>query len=183
MWKLANIIPIPKPDKDHNTGTSFRPISLLSVISKTLEKALLPYITNNIPQHHTQYGFKAKHSTTTALHNINNTIASGFNQRIPPARTIAVALDMSKAFDTVNIHTLTKKLLDAQIPPILIKFTLTTSKAGKPSPHTTTKHPHSANLKLASLTEEYFHQLSSTYTPLTFHLLHPTSTSLSMQMT
>ena len=122
MWKLANIIPIPKPDKDHNTGTSFRPISLLSVISKTLEKALLPYITNNIPQHHTQHGFKAKHSTTTALHNINNTIASGFNQRIPPARTIAVALDMSKAFDTVNIHTLTKKLLDTQIPPILIKF-------------------------------------------------------------
>ena len=36
--------------------------------------------------------------------------------------TIAVALDMSKAFDTVNIHTLTKKLLDTQIPPILIKF-------------------------------------------------------------
>ena len=29
---------------------------------------------------------------------------------------------MSKAFDTVNIHTLTKKLLDTQIPPILIKF-------------------------------------------------------------
>ena len=49
MWKLANIIPILKPDKDHNTGTSFRPISLLSVISKTLEKALLPFITNNIP--------------------------------------------------------------------------------------------------------------------------------------
>ena len=70
MWKLANIIPILKPDKDHNTGTSFRPISLLSVISKTLEKALLPYITNNIPQHHTQHGFKAKHSTTTALHNM-----------------------------------------------------------------------------------------------------------------
>ena len=87
-----------------------------------LEKALLPYITNNIPQHHTQHGFKAKHSTTTALHNINNTITSGFNQRIPPARTIAVALDMSKAFDTVNIHTLTKKLLDTQIPPILITF-------------------------------------------------------------
>ena len=131
MWKLANIIPILKPDKDHNTGTSYRPISLLSVISKTLEKALLPYITNNIPQHHTQHGFKAKHSTTTALHNINNTIASGFNQRIPPARTIAVALDMSKAFDTVNIHTLTKKLLDTQIPPILIKFIANYIKGGK----------------------------------------------------
>ena len=31
---------------------------------------------------------------------------SGFKQPIPPTRTIAVALDMIKAFDTVNIHTL-----------------------------------------------------------------------------
>ena len=29
MWKLANIIPIPKPNKDTNMGTSYRPISLL----------------------------------------------------------------------------------------------------------------------------------------------------------
>ena len=42
MWKLANIIPIPKPNKDTNMGTSYRPISLLSVVAKTLEKCLLP---------------------------------------------------------------------------------------------------------------------------------------------
>ena len=41
-WKLANIVPIPKPKKDTNKGTSYRPISLLSVISKTLEKSILP---------------------------------------------------------------------------------------------------------------------------------------------
>ena len=33
-WKLANIIPIPKPNKDMNIGTSYRPSSLLSVIAK-----------------------------------------------------------------------------------------------------------------------------------------------------
>ena len=35
-WKLANIIPIPipKPNKDMNIGTSYRPISLLLVIAK-----------------------------------------------------------------------------------------------------------------------------------------------------
>ena len=49
VWKLANIIPIPKPNKDINIGTSYRPISLLSVIAKTLEKVILPYITQNIP--------------------------------------------------------------------------------------------------------------------------------------
>ena len=48
-WKLANIVPIPKPNKDTDKGTSYRPISLLSVIAKTLEKSLLPYITANIP--------------------------------------------------------------------------------------------------------------------------------------
>ena len=37
-WKLANIVPIPKPNKDK--GTSYMPISLLSVIAKTLEKSL-----------------------------------------------------------------------------------------------------------------------------------------------
>ena len=45
-WKLANIIG--KPNTDINMGNSFRPISLLSVIGKTLEKSPLPYITNNI---------------------------------------------------------------------------------------------------------------------------------------
>ena len=91
VWKLANIIPIPKPNKDINIGTSYRPISLLSVIAKTLEKVILPYITQNIPNITTQHGFKTKHSTNTALHNINNTVATGFNQPIPPTRTIAVA--------------------------------------------------------------------------------------------
>ena len=55
IWKLANIVPIPKPNKDIDKGTSYRPISILSVISKTLEKSILPYITANTP---TQRGYK-----------------------------------------------------------------------------------------------------------------------------
>ena len=37
-------------------------------------------------------------------------------------RTIIVALDMSKAFDTINIHTLIRKLLQTNIPGTIIKF-------------------------------------------------------------
>ena len=40
----------------------------------------------------------------------------------PLARTITVALDMSKAFDTINIHTLIRKLLQTNIPGTIIKF-------------------------------------------------------------
>ena len=38
------------------------------------------------------------------------------------ARTITVVLDMSKAFDTINIDTLIRKLLQTNIPGTIIKF-------------------------------------------------------------
>ena len=102
--------------------TSYRPISLLSVVAKTLEKCLLPHITANITQTPTQHGYKAQHSTVTTLHTLKNTVAKGFNQMAPPARTITVALDMSKAFDTVNTHTLIGKLLQTNTPGTFLKF-------------------------------------------------------------
>ena len=85
-------------------GTSYRPISLLSVIAKTLKKCLLPYITANLPIKPTQHGYKIQHSTVTALHTLNNTIAKGFNQMAPPPRTITVAL-MSYADDIIIMST------------------------------------------------------------------------------
>ena len=119
-WKIAKIIPIPKPGKDITQGTSYRPIALLSPIAKTLEKIILPHITSNtiIPPH--QHGFRHKHSTTTALHEINNTITKGLKKR-----TIAIALDLSKAFDTVNLHTLIHKLHklhNTNIPYTILKY-------------------------------------------------------------
>ena len=87
-------------------GTSYRPISCLSVVARTMEKFLLLYITANITQTPTQDGYKGQQSTVTALHMLNNIIAKGSNQMALSARTITVALDMSKALYTVNIHTL-----------------------------------------------------------------------------
>ena len=106
IWKLANIVPIPKSNKDIDKGTSYRPIYLLSVIANTPENSLLHYITANIPNTPMQHWYKTQHSTVMALHTLNNTIAKGFNQMALPARTIILALDMSKSFDTINIHTL-----------------------------------------------------------------------------
>ena len=105
-WKLANIVPIPKPNKYTDNGTSYRPISLLSVIQKTPKKSLLPYITANIPNTPMQHGYNTQHSTVTALHTLNKTVAKGFNQMAPLARTITAALDISKALRH-NKHTYT----------------------------------------------------------------------------
>ena len=152
LWKLANIVPIPKPTKDINKGTSYCPISLLLVIAKTLEKSILPYITANIPSTPTQ------HFTVTALHTLNNTP--------PPARTITVALNMSKAFDIISIHTLIRKLLQTKIPDTIIEFIANYIKC-----RTAYTHPHNVNSKLAFHNVASFHQHYLTFTLQTYY--HP----------
>ena len=87
-----------------------------------MEKIILPHITDNIKTNPHQHGFKTHHSTSTALHQLTNQITQGFNKPQPPDRTIVVSLDLSKAFDTVNIHTLIHKLHQTNIPPTIIKY-------------------------------------------------------------
>ena len=130
-WKLANIYHIPKPIKDIDKGTSYMPISLLSVIAKTLQKSLLPYITANISNTPTQHGYKTQHSTVTALHTLINTVAKGFNQMAQPTQTITAALDIRKAFNTKHIHTLIRKMLQTKIPGTIIKFIANYTKRRK----------------------------------------------------
>jgi hypothetical protein len=39
-WKEANIVPIPKPDRDHSICKNYRPIALLSCVGKLLERII-----------------------------------------------------------------------------------------------------------------------------------------------
>ncbi|KAI5753538.1 hypothetical protein M8J77_001119 [Diaphorina citri] len=114
-WKTARIIPILKPGKNPDQGLSYRPISLLSPVAKLLESLLLPLLTEDITLANHQHGFRKNHGTTTALHVIEDQVTNGFNQRRPCQRTILVALDLSKAFDTVDHVVLLNDILDTNI--------------------------------------------------------------------
>lgn len=77
-WKLGKIVAIPKPGKEASLHTSYRPITLLPVLGKMLEKIILfrlQEIENElrifIPQ---QCGFRAKHSTTHQIKRITNVV-------------------------------------------------------------------------------------------------------------
>ena len=122
IWKTSKSISIAKPNKDPSLPSSYRPIALLSPIAKTLEKIILPHITTNIILLTHQHGFKAAHSTITVIHQINNTILTDFNKKKPSHRTILTTLDMTKAFDTLNIHQIIHKIHNTHIPTTLVKF-------------------------------------------------------------
>lgn len=94
-----------KPGKQANEGSSYRPISLLSPCAKILEAILLPTLQEAVNLESHQHGFRKDHSTQTALQEINQHILKGLNKEKPAHRTVLVAIDLSKAFDTVD-HTL-----------------------------------------------------------------------------
>ena len=85
-------------------------------------------------------------------------------------RTINVAFDMSNAFDTINIHTLIRKLLQTNIPQSQ-SSSQTTSRDAKPTQQIENTHPHNVNSKLAFHKVASFHQHYSTFTLQTYH--HP----------
>ena len=64
-------------------------------------------------------------STSTALLPLTHQVVAGFNQRCPPRRTVAMAVDFSQAFDTVNHTTLLRNLHTTTLPPNDIRWLFT----------------------------------------------------------
>ena len=123
-WKVAHVIPIPKPGKPANEVKNLRPISLLNNLSKVLEKILHSRILNYCNENNllpcNQFGFRNKHSTIHALIRLFEEAAMGFNDR---KITIAAFLDIEKAFDTMWVEGLIYKLINMKFPEYLIKIT------------------------------------------------------------
>lgn len=102
MWKIAEVLMLPKPGKPPHEVTSYRPISLLPVLSKLYEKILLkrirPIIERNniIPTH--QFGFRQEHSTIDQVHRITSIIEKSLEEK---KICSAIFLDVAQAFDKV----------------------------------------------------------------------------------
>ena len=101
QMKTAKVIPIFKAS-DPCILKNYRPVSLLSVFSKILEKIMFDKVTsflssNDILYKH-QYGFRSKHSTIHPILHLLNHCAEA-NNKTKSEYTLAVFCDLSKAFD------------------------------------------------------------------------------------
>lgn len=97
-FKMAQIIMIKKPDKPAEQVASYRPISLLPMISKLFEKLLLKRIKPFIIIPDFQFGFRSYHSTIDQVHRVTTVIERALEEK---KYCSAVFLDVSQAFDRV----------------------------------------------------------------------------------
>ena len=109
-FKIARVIPVFKKGSQVCLN-NYRPISLLSIFNKLLEKFLFNRLSNYLEKRHLiyskQFGFRSHHSTVHAVLSIIDKVQKAIEDR---EYSCGIFLDFSKAFDTVNHEILIKKL-------------------------------------------------------------------------
>ena len=120
--KIAKVIPIFKSE-DPLLFSNYRPVSVLPVISKVLERLmynrLLKYLNKYDLIYSHQFGFRTKHSPNLALIYLMDKISTAMDEG---KYVIGLFLDFKKAFDTVNHEILLQKLSYYGIKDISLKW-------------------------------------------------------------
>ena len=122
-WKHASVKMVPKPNKDISSPTGYRPISLLSCVSKCFERIIGERLYDQLESlnffNEIQTGFRKKRSTQEHLLRLAQEVHNAFKKR---NCTVGVFLDVSSAFDAVWLDGLKFKINKIKIPANLKKL-------------------------------------------------------------
>ena len=121
-WKISSIVPIPKGSK-HNSVSNYRPISLLPILSKLLERHIHKLITDHLdinnPITPEQWGFQSGKSTVSALLDVVHSWSEAIDQG---KEICAVFFDLKKAFDSVPHKALIHKLQSIDLNSHILRW-------------------------------------------------------------
>ena len=122
-WRVAQVVPAPKPGVDPHVAKGYRPIALLSVLNKEMEGLVKDRLNHILESEHRlsdqQQGFRQGRSTKLALWHFVTSATSALKTR---KRCVAVALDIKRAYDTVDHTALLWKLKSKGIPRYLVAW-------------------------------------------------------------
>lgn len=120
--KLGIVRPIYKKG-NHSDFENYRPITILPVIDKIVEKYICTQIHNFYSSYDVlssvQYGFQKNKSTTSLLDKFTDEINNYLNDK---QHVILLFIDFSKAFDTLKHETLIQKLDNTGVRGPLLKW-------------------------------------------------------------
>ena len=126
-WKVSSVVPVFKTVGERSAAKTYRPVSLLSVVSKVFEELVNIRIVDHLEKcglfSDFQYGFRSSRSTADLLTVVSDRIARAFNR---PGAARTVALDISKAFGRVwhagLLHKLKSYGISGQIFGLISSF-------------------------------------------------------------
>ena len=120
--KIGVIYPIHKGDSKF-ICSNYRPISILPIFSKIIEKLMHKRLTSFLEKYEIlfkhQYGFQKGKSTEHAIIDLHSSIIKAIEKK---EKECAAFIDFAKAFDTVNHKILLKKLEFIGIRGIQLKW-------------------------------------------------------------
>ena len=102
---------------------NYRPISLLPLISKVIEKVVHiqtnKFLNENNIIFKFQSGFRSNHSTSSCLSYLNDKILKGFDSGL---LTGMILIDLQKAFDTIDHNILLEKMIHLKFSSHVISW-------------------------------------------------------------
>lgn len=108
--KISIVKPVFKKG-DKTNMSNYRPIALLPIFAKILEKVIYKCLYTFLESHNifspSQYGFRKNKSINVAIYNFLGKIMTNLDKGLP---AVAIYMDMSKAFDRVDHNILLRKL-------------------------------------------------------------------------
>ena len=121
-WLTAIVVPIYK-DKSRFDPLNYRPVSLTSLVCKTIERSIAQRLTAYMEEHNIiserQYGFRSGYSTIDQLISTYNDVSLSMDSGM---MTSLIFFDYSKAFDKVSHIILLGKLRDIGVCPQLVNW-------------------------------------------------------------
>ncbi|XP_057299458.1 uncharacterized protein LOC130630077 [Hydractinia symbiolongicarpus] len=121
-WKIAKVTPLFKGGNS-SEETNYRPISVLPIVSKILERAvhhqLIDYLESNNLLSRNQFGYRRKRSTEMAT----TLLTDNIRKEVDSGNLVgAIFVDLSKAFDTLSHGLLLSKLCSYGIKGIALNW-------------------------------------------------------------
>ena len=119
VWKNSTICPVPK-SKSPSTLNDYRPVALTSIAMKTFERIVLKKLLSQTRDAHDQFQFayKQNRSTDDATLTLLNNAYTHLENKDSFVRILFI--DFSSAFNTIQPHLLSQKLLSLEVNPSII---------------------------------------------------------------
>ena len=122
-WSDYFVVPILKPGKTGIVAEDYRPILLGNVFKKLLEKIMVQRLSHFLERFSLwpsgQYGFRKGYNPVFNLMQLTNDIYTSWLNR---SYLVATSIDLQRAYDSVNLHTLISILQSLTLPDIWISL-------------------------------------------------------------